>query len=63
MTGKNLFNRLSRLEKRNLRKSAKKERVHIYDPLEGLDTYLAGLPRDDTEQVHIYIPDNGRGAP
>ncbi|MCD4841953.1 MAG: hypothetical protein K8R08_08140 [Methanosarcinales archaeon] len=58
MTKKSLYNRLTRLEKRNLRKCAEIERVQIYDPVEGLENSLAGLP--DTDETIIFIPDNGR---
>ena len=55
MNKKTLRNRLTRLEKRNLRKNAEKERVHIY-PL------ATGIPElEDDGQVHIFIPNNNRG--
>lgn len=56
MKHKSINKRLSTLEIRNHRKE--KRKVHIYDPTEGLDTYLAGLP--DTDETIILLPDNGR---
>lgn len=57
MNKKTLRNRLTRLEKRNLRKNAEKERIHIY-PL------TTGIPEhEDDGHVHIFLPDNSRGNP
>ena len=60
MTVKKISRRLELLEQQGPTENTDHS-VHIYDPATGLDKYLDGLPTDDTDQVLIFIPDNGRG--